>query len=291
MKPRSLMFTLFGEYIQNYGGEIWIGSLIKIMSHFGISESSIRGAVLRMVQQDLLQSRKIGNRSYYSLTAKGNRRMNDGVSRVYSLRNAKWDGYWRILTYSIPESKKKLRAQVRKELTWTGFGLISNSTWASPNPLEDQVMEMIRNYQLEDHTILFKANSIVSHSDQDLIEKGWDLKEIDRKYEEFIRHYQGKYDELKERAWNQSLSDQECFVKRTTLVHEYRKFLFLDPGFPAELLPEDWSGFQARNLFFNLHQLLAVPAIRYFESLFEHAPDKELVADRDKAINPFIGFV
>lgn len=288
MKPRSLMFTLYGEYIQNYGGEIWIGSLIRMMSHFGISESSIRGAVLRMVQQDFLKARRIGNRSYYSLTAKGRRRIEDGVTRVYSMRSFKWDGYWRILTYSVPEEKRELRNQIRKELAWTGFGLISHSTWASPNPLEEQVMEMVRNYQLEEYTILFKANSIVSHENQDIINKGWNLQEISQKYDDFIEHYRVKFEELKERAWNNSLTDEECFVERTTLVHEYRKFLFLDPGFPVDLLPEDWSGFKARELFFNVHQLLSVPAIRYFETIFEQAPDREYVSNRDKAINPFI---
>jgi len=42
MKPRSLMFTLFGEYIQHYGGEVWVGSIVQMMKQVGISESSVR---------------------------------------------------------------------------------------------------------------------------------------------------------------------------------------------------------------------------------------------------------
>ena len=57
------MFTLYGEYIQYYGGEIWVGSLIKLMNQFGVSESSVRGAMFRMVKKNLLQVRKIGNNS------------------------------------------------------------------------------------------------------------------------------------------------------------------------------------------------------------------------------------
>jgi phenylacetic acid degradation operon negative regulatory protein len=55
------MYTLYGEYIQYYGGEIWVGSLIQIMNKFGVSESSVRGAIFRMVQKNLMQVRKIGN--------------------------------------------------------------------------------------------------------------------------------------------------------------------------------------------------------------------------------------
>ena len=32
-------------------------------------------------------------------------------------------------------------------------------------------------------------------------------------------------------------------------MHEWRKFLFADPGLPAELLPEDWPGHTAAERF------------------------------------------
>ncbi len=285
------MFTLFGEYIQHYGNEVWIGSLIQMMSHFGISESSIRGAALRMVQQEFFEVRKIGNNSYYSLTPKGMRTMMDGFTRVYSLKNYKWDGHWRILTYSVPEEKRELRNQIRKELSLMGFGLISHGTWASPNPVEPQVMELIKDYHLEPYVILFTSNSIVSHSHEQLIERGWDFAQIAKEYDQFIETYQRIYEEFQKRAWNNELSDRECFIERTKLVHAYRSFFFIDPSFPNDLLPDHWSGTKARELFFNVHQLLAVPAIRYFETLFEPAPDRERVFNRDKAINPFIGMI
>ncbi|OMP67296.1 PaaX family transcriptional regulator [Domibacillus epiphyticus] len=289
MKPRSLMFTFFGEYIKHYGGEVWMGSLIKMMAHFNISESSLRGAVLRMVQQDYLKVRKIGNKSYASLTEKGRRRMEDGLARVYSVRNSQWDGHWRVIIYSIPENRRELRNQIRKELGWTGFGMISNSTWASPNPLEDQVLEMAKTYDLEDHILLFKTSSILSHTNEEVIHKGWDLEEISAEYATFISNYEGKFEELKEKTWNGSLSEEDCFVMRTILVHEYRKFLFVDPALPTDLLPEGWNGLKARELFFNLHQILSVPSTKHFETIFKHAPDQEPVLNRDKAVNPFMG--
>ncbi len=58
-------------------------------------------------------------------------------------------------------------------------------------------------------------------------------------------------------------------------------------SFPTDLLPSTWKGTEARELFWNIHQLISIPAIRYFESLFEHAPDSTAEPQRDKAINPF----
>jgi phenylacetic acid degradation operon negative regulatory protein len=287
MKPRSLMFTLYGEYIQYYGGEIWVGSLIQLMNAFGISESSVRGAILRMVQKNLLQVRKKGNKSYYSISEQGRRRVEDGVKRVYAAPRTTWDGKWRILSYSFPEEKRELRNEIRKELTWTGFGMISNSTWISPNPLENQVMEMIKNYEIEENTMLFSSSDVVSHTSDGIIEKGWDLEQVSNNYNQFIEKYSSEFEELRDKALTNKLTDEECFIKRTSIVHEYRKFLFQDPGFPRDLLPEDWAGTKARELFWNIHQLISIPSIRYFESMYESAPDQEIKPIRDKAINPF----
>ncbi|MGG1399908.1 PaaX family transcriptional regulator C-terminal domain-containing protein [Bacillus salipaludis] len=287
MKPRSLMFTLYGEYIQYYGEEIWVGSLIQLMNGFGISESSVRGAILRMVQKNLLQVRKKGNKSYYSVSELGRRRVEDGVTRIYSAPRAQWDGRWRILSYSFPEEKRELRNEIRKELTWTGFGMLSNSTWVSPNPLENQVMEMIKNYKIEENAILFSSSDVVSHPKEWIMEKGWDFQQVTDNYIQFINNYSTKFDQLREKAWNNELSDEECFIQRTTIVHEYRKFLFQDPGFPRDLMSEEWVGAKARELFWNIHQLVSIPAVRYFESIYEVAPDCEIKPRRDMAINPF----
>ena len=230
---------------------------------------------------------KLAIRATTPCTPQGSRRVDDGVKRVYAAANQSWDGNWRILTYSFPEEKRELRNEIRKELSWTGFGMIANSTWVSPNPLEEQVMAMIQTYHIADHAILFSSSALISHDNQTIIDKGWDLEHISQEYEIFIKKYRTKFAELREKALNNLLTDKECFIERTSIVHEYRKFLFKDPGFPRELLPSDWSGTRARELFWNYHQLVSIPAVRFFESLYESAPDKEITPIRSKAINPF----
>lgn len=282
------MFTIYGEYVKYYGGEIWVGSLIQLMNTFGVSESSVRGAVLRMIQKDYFESRKIGNKSYYTLTASGKRNVEDGVRRVYATREHTWDKEWRILTYSFPEEKRELRNQIRKELNWMGFGVIANSTWISPNPIESQVIDLISTYDLKEYTTFFSSPELISPSENDVITKGWDLKDISDQYKDFINKYSEVLEQLREKAFNETLSDEQCFIERTILVHEYRKFLFKDPGFPIELLPSYWEGTRAHGLFRELHQLLALPAVRFFESVFQSSPEIDVTFNRAKAINPFL---
>ena len=42
---------------------------------------------------------------------------------------------------------------------------------------------------------------------------------------------------------------EAAFAARFHLVHEWRKFLFTDPGLPRELLPDDWAGRRATDYF------------------------------------------
>ena len=46
-------------------------------------------------------------------------------------------------------------------------------------------------------------------------------------------------------------------------MHEWRKFLFRDPGLPDELLPADWAGTRAAE-FFDFHAERLGPAAGRF---------------------------
>lgn len=65
------------------------------------------------------------------------------------------------------------------------------------------------------------------------------------------------------------LDPQGCFVRRFMLTHEYRAFPWLDPDLPRPLLPEGWAGHEARRLFQEYQELLAGPALEYFDAVFE----------------------
>ncbi|WP_027409084.1 phenylacetic acid degradation operon negative regulatory protein PaaX [Anoxybacteroides tepidamans] len=268
MNTRSMIFTIYGDYIRHYGNQIWIGSLIRLLKEFGHNDQAVRAAISRMSKQGWVQAEKKGNKSYYSLTPRGVKRMDEAAKRIYKIRPEKWDGKWRIFVYTIPEEKRSLRDELRKELVWSGFGTISNSSWISPNNLEKQVYDLIDKYQIAPYVDFFIAEYDGPHTNERLVEKCWDLKAINEKYEEFISVYSQKYIIDKNKIQRGEMSDAECFVERTKLVHEYRKFLFIDPGLPEELLPKEWMGSHAASLFGEYYKELAKPASRFFESVF-----------------------
>ncbi|MDH5161774.1 phenylacetic acid degradation operon negative regulatory protein PaaX [Heyndrickxia oleronia] len=269
LNTRSMIFTIFGDYIRHYGNEIWIGSLIQLLKEFGHNEQSVRAAMSRMNKQGWVEARKIGNKSYYYLTPRGDDRMDEAATRIYKLKQEKWNGKWTMLTYSIPEDKRSIRDELRKELVWSGFGPIANSCWISPNPLIKQVHTLVDKYDISNYVHVFITEYKGPHENQRLIQECWDIEEINAQYKRFIDRYHPKYETVKKRIQTGNMSPADCFVERTKLVHEYRKFLFIDPGLPEELLPKKWLGNQAALLFSDYHKELAVPAGQFFESIFK----------------------
>lgn len=270
---RSMIFTIYGDYIHHYGNKIWIGSLIRLLKEFGHNDQAARVAVSRMMKQGWLQSEKQDNRSYYFLTEQGISRIEEAGNRIFKLNPIEWDGKWRVLMYTIPEEKRHIRDELRQELLWSGFGSFSNACWISPNNLEKEVKLLIEKYDISEYVDFFISEYIGPKDNHTLVEKSWPLEQIVEKYEEFIIKYSKQFIANQEIIKRGEMSDADCFVERTRLVHEYRKFLFIDPGLPKELLPENWNGTLAASLFNQYYQVLAEPASRFFESIFQENND------------------
>lgn len=277
MKPQSMLFTIYGEYVRHVGGEIWVGSLTKMLGEFGMNEPAVRAAISRMQRQGWLASRKVGNRSYYSMSPRGQRRLNEAAARIYKLgNNADWSGRWCLVSYNIPEEVRSLRDQLRKELNYLGFGMLTTSTWISPNDLADDVREIAEGLEVSRHVEVFSAEHLGYSDPRELVRKCWNLEEINGAYQAFIEDWRPQYEAMQRKvAAKQEIADSDCFVEKTQLVHRYRKFLFVDPDVPEELLPDLWLGKEADQLFSDYYTLLNPGATRYFEAVYEPAPDRD----------------
>lgn len=271
IQARSLLFTLFGDLIMPHGRSVWIGSLIQMLAEFGLSPEAARVALSRMAQQGWLSTRRVGRRSYYALTEKGHNRIASGARRVYQ-QPEPWDGQWRILAYTIPEEQRSLRDHLRHELTWLGFAPLSAGTWITPRPIDQQALEILEG--LSEWTEIFTARYNGGKGDQALVRRCWNVDAIAGGYREWAGTYRAKLSDLKARmAGGSPPAENWCFVERTLLVHDYRKFLHVDPGLPRELLPADWPGDDAAAVFREYHRLLSTGAERFFTAIYETIPN------------------
>jgi phenylacetic acid degradation operon negative regulatory protein len=273
MRARSLLFTVYGDTIRPHGGEIGVSGLIRLMAPLGLTPRAVRAAVSRMARQGWLGTRRIGRRAFCSLTPRGAWRVEQGVRRVYELTPDPWDGRWRILTYAIPEGRRPVRDRLRRELIWLGLGPLSRSTWVTPRALGPQLAELARAHRLDGYVAIFEAALLGPGQDRALVGRCWDLEAVAARYRAFTAAARRRAMTLRLRIRRGTLSEAACFAEKIRLVHEYRKFLFVDPGLPDALLPEGWPGREASRIFREIYRMLERPAAQFFKTAFEPPPD------------------
>jgi phenylacetic acid degradation operon negative regulatory protein len=264
-RPNSFIYTLFGDFVHRdptSNDEMWVGGLIRLMGEFGLSEQAVRQAVSRMSRQGWLAARKRGNRSFYALTERGRQRVEAISPRIYG-PVVEWDGRWRMLTYSVAESKREGRDGLRKDLTVLGWAPLSASTWLSPHDALDLARNAAESNGVLENVDLFTGEYFGPHTDRELLERCWDLPAIAQQYRQFIARYEPR---LQHERSTQALSDDEAFVERMWLVHDYRKFTYVDPGLPSTLLPAHWPGTAAAALFREYYALISGKAERHFRT-------------------------
>src|SRR5207245_179018 len=157
-------------------------------------------------------------------------------------------------------------------LTWLGLGPLSRSTWITPHNLAGLLRELVATHRVGGNAAIFEATHQGPEQDGALVERCWDLDAVAARYRAFAGTTRRRAAALQRRLRTQGISDATCFAEKILLVHEYRKFLFVDPGLPDALLPPDWPGRNAARLFRDLYQMLAKPAARFFQAAFQPPP-------------------
>ncbi len=272
-RPQDLVFTLYGEYLQNLRRPVWVGTLIALLRPFGLSEGAVRTVLSRMTRKRWLRRRRHGRHAYYDLTARGRKLLSEGHERIFHPSwDEAWDGQWYLLSYSIPEDVRHLRDRLRVRLAWLGFGSLGNGIWISPHDVGDRVSEMAEEMGIREHLVCFRAQHLGDTDHFDLVGRCWDLGGLAARYHAFLRLWTPGLEVIRAGLADRTLTDEGCYVRRFNLIHEFRSFPLEDPYLPKALLPDEWPGETAAELLGKLHDLLQDRADRYVAAILEQEP-------------------
>ncbi len=272
-RTQELIFTLYGDYLRPRGGAAWIGSLIKLLGVLDVSEPAVRATASRMARKGWLQRERHGRNSTYCLTTKARNLLDEGAQQIFHRPLPAWDGHWYLVTYTFSDDLSSTRHQLRKQLSWLGFGQLGNGTLVSPRDRGAEVQAILNELNAHDYVHYFCAEPIHLNGDASLASRCWDLAALSQQYNAFIQTYQPHYDqECRQINAGHPLAPDYAFRRRFWLVHEYRYFPFHDPYLPPELLPADWPGDTAVVLFQNYHKLLQKQANAYVDMILASAP-------------------
>jgi phenylacetic acid degradation operon negative regulatory protein len=229
-----------------------------------VEHKSGRQALARTAAEGLLRSDRAGRRVRWSLTEPGHRLLSTGARRIYSFgtSTAAWDGRWLVLLVSVPEARRQLRHRLRTRLAWAGLGTPAPGVWLSPDPdKQSEVAEVIHELSLDEVASSFVGSYGRIGRERQLVDQAWNLASVEAEYKDFIATFTAA----------EPATPQDVLRDQIHLVHAWRRFPFLDPQLPAELLPSGWAGATAAELFHQLHQRWEKVARQHWDELLRSA--------------------
>ncbi|TRW46265.1 PaaX family transcriptional regulator C-terminal domain-containing protein [Georgenia yuyongxinii] len=265
MSVRSTVLDLFGEYVQHAGGAIGLSPLSDLLGVAGIQPDATRALMTRLRSEGWFTSRREGRKVSYSITPYLHAVLDEGRGRIYRTADGDWDGSWHMVIYHIPENRRALREALRKRLTFLGFGSPAPSTWLSARDLRARVELLLLDLGVEDVSevgliqMLSGTGSVAV--DRQIARRCWQLDAINDAYLEWIRTWRPK---IQAYAADPPRGGA-ALAADVALVGTYRKFPFIDPALPADLLPARWHGRTAYSLFMAGHLALQPAADAWFE--------------------------
>jgi phenylacetic acid degradation operon negative regulatory protein len=245
---RSALFDLYGDHLRARGARAPVAALVRLLAPLGVHPPAVRTAVSRMVRQGWLEPVRIDGQPGYGLTSRARRRLDDAAVRIYRTNldgssdgRGSWDGHWHLgILREVPNARR--REQLASQLAFLGWAPLSDAAWVGlRNDAEvDQILGL-------EGIAADRFRAPVDDDAAEFARRVWKLDELGASYAAWL-------DEAKALAESAAdeVTDEQAFAVRSELVHEWRKFLFLDPGLPAELLPADWAGTRAA-AFFDFH--------------------------------------
>jgi phenylacetic acid degradation operon negative regulatory protein len=260
VKPRSLVFDLFGDHLRYLGGEARLQALTDLLGVFGVPETTARVVLSRMRKEGWFTTRREGRATVYELTEKSWQLLDEGRGRIFDRTQKPWDGQWRMVIYEVPEADRRERERLRRTLAWLGFGPLTSATWVSPHDRLDEVETRLG--RTAARLDLFTCRSRGRDEDLAMARRCWDLDGLAADYAGLVAELQR--DSPAELA---HLAGPDALRRRIELISAYRHFPFRDPDLPPELLPPDWQGRRAHELFLAVHDALNGPADAYVRAV------------------------
>ncbi len=80
-------------------------------------------------------------------------------------KKSKWDKYWRVLVFDIPEAKRGARDFLRRKLRELEFCRLQQSVWVTPYPIPKSFGWFLNKYALGKHVRYLVVNEINEDSD------------------------------------------------------------------------------------------------------------------------------
>ncbi|MGW6456047.1 PaaX family transcriptional regulator [Streptomyces sp. NPDC055078] len=264
-RQNSLITDLCLQYLAQLGDWLPSAGYVRLLGDLGVPENSARTGLHRMTKGGFLGRETRDGVSGYAPTADWRRYMSKRYPELLDDHDEPFTG-WTLLSFSIPESRRADRHVLRSSLARQGFGTVANGLWVRPDSTRAPVAELIEQLGFSEDVHLFTAARYQGSGDlRTFASQCWDLDALDRQYRDFITERQQRDPAGRPAA----PEPRQAFTDLTATHNQWRLIVQADPRLPAEALPADWTGHDARALVENLLTTLYAPALAHVRATLD----------------------
>jgi phenylacetic acid degradation operon negative regulatory protein len=272
---QQLVVTICALHARGGQQPLAVSELIRLLATLDVDAAASRSALSRLKKRGvLLATRKAGSAAY-RLDPQLEDVFEEGDERILAPRRAKPGDRWLLAAFSVPESQRNLRHQLRRVLAGRGFGTVAPGLWIAPEFVHAHLRRELEREGLLEFVEFFAADLLDDQIERRVAE-WWDLDALSELYAGFRAQFEpvlARWVAADPGAGDGDAGDGEggdearAFADDVLLLTAWRRLPYLDPGLPVEFLPPDWQGIAAEQLFTTLHARLAGPAGRYAASV------------------------
>lgn len=131
---------------------------------FGVGKKDkkyYQNAVSRLKQKGYICFVQKDGYTYLRITKEGKKQLDKYTKGAAKIKKPKrWDGKWRIVSFDIPEKKRRIRNQIRNELKAIGFVELQKSVWIYPYDCEEFVKLLKADKRIGRYVLYVVAESV-----------------------------------------------------------------------------------------------------------------------------------
>lgn len=252
----QLILTLFALYGRAEDNWLSVAAIVALLADLGADGQAVRSSVSRLKRRGVLDSDKRDGAAGYSLTAPTLELVAEGDVRIFNRPRATSRDGWLLVVFSVPESERDKRHALRTSLTRLGFGTAAPGVWVAPGGIAAETRHTLERRGLADYVNLFTGEHLGFGDLRSKVREWWDLPELAALY----AHFLSRYRPVRDRVASGVVTPPEAFGLYLPMLTEWRRLPYRDPGIPLSLLPSDWDGVAAADLFGELNAALGSPA-------------------------------
>jgi len=230
--PRLILFSLavFGDVVRvlpknkRQAWNFWFGNYDPLENLF--SRKSFTNSVSRLLETERIEKTVEKGRVKIKVTSKGLKFLSLSLDLAKFQRRT-WDKKWRMVIFDVEEKYRNQRNYLRRQLENLGFGMLQESVWISPFPIENELNELFVTWRLKGSLIASRSEILVGDQ-RHLAEEVWSLSRVKFRYLR-LKNWWGSLGKISKNKLN-AFKFQELFFQA----------MWLDPFLPTELLPDDW---------------------------------------------------